>query len=62
MHFFFVGLSMMERLMLTNKLYESRAQYRDHRYITKLVKNFRSHPDIIYIPNKFFYDNELKVY
>ncbi|XP_026480986.1 putative helicase mov-10-B.2, partial [Ctenocephalides felis] len=55
-----LGISLMERLMLTNKLYESKAGHRDEKYITKLVKNFRSHPDIIKIPNKFFYDNELQ--
>lgn len=50
----------MERLISTNTMYESKAGHRDEKYITKLVKNFRSHPDIIKIPNKFFYNNELQ--
>lgn len=28
-------------------------------YITKLLKNYRSHPAILAIPNELFYDNEL---
>ena len=28
-------------------------------YITKLVRNYRSHDDILNIPRKLFYDNEL---
>mmetsp|Transcript_2545 Transcript_2545/g.4761 ORF Transcript_2545/g.4761 Transcript_2545/m.4761 type:complete len:1100 (-) Transcript_2545:102-3401(-) len=31
----------------------------DTRMITKLVKNYRSHPSILTIPNEFFYDNDL---
>jgi len=29
------------------------------RLITKLVNNYRSHPEILLIPNQLFYDNEL---
>jgi helicase MOV-10 len=29
--------------------------------ITKLLKNFRSHEKILALPNRIFYDNELKV-
>lgn len=29
------------------------------KYITKLVKNYRSHKDILAVPNALFYDNEL---
>lgn len=32
----------------------------DNRLITKLLSNYRSHPDIIRLPNEMFYDNELK--
>jgi len=27
--------------------------------LTKLVRNYRSHPDILALPSKLFYDNEL---
>jgi len=30
--------------------------------LTKLVANFRSHPDILKVPNELFYESELKVY
>lgn len=29
-------------------------------YVTKLLQNYRSHPAILEIPNKLFYDNELQ--
>lgn len=32
----------------------------NHKYITQLVKNYRSHPAILSIPNKLFYDNKLE--
>ena len=28
-------------------------------YITKLLRNYRSHPEIIRVSNELFYDNEL---
>lgn len=28
-------------------------------YITKLIRNYRSHPDIIRVSNELFYDDEL---
>lgn len=30
------------------------------RYITKLIQNYRSHPALIHVSNKLFYNNELK--
>lgn len=30
------------------------------KYITQLVKNYRSHPAILSIPNALFYDNKLE--
>ena len=32
----------------------------DPRLITKLVKNFRSHTELLTVPNQLFYDNELE--
>lgn len=32
----------------------------NQKYITQLVKNYRSHPAILEIPNKLFYDNKLE--
>ncbi|CAL8319741.1 unnamed protein product [Merluccius merluccius] len=33
----------------------------DPRFVTKLLSNYRSHPDILKIPNMLFYDGELQV-
>ena len=33
----------------------------DPRVATKLVQNYRSHPDILTLPNRLFYDGSLKV-
>ena len=35
------------------------AKPRDPRLITKLVRNFRSHPDLISLPSRLFYEGEL---
>ena len=39
----------------------SEAHY-DQRIVTKLLQNYRSHPYILELPNKMFYDQELKVH
>ena len=31
-------------------------------YITKLVRNYRSHPEILRLPNALFYDGELQAH
>jgi len=31
----------------------------DDRLVVKLLRNYRSHPDILHIPNRSFYDGEL---
>lgn len=51
------GHSLLERLRTTYvNMYES-----DPEYMTMLVQNFRSDPDILSIPNELFYGNNLKV-
>ncbi|XP_072026794.1 putative helicase MOV-10 [Amphiura filiformis] len=60
-------LSLLERLMTQNPLYtrkesdESKEIY-DSRILTKLIRNYRSHPAILKLPNQMFYDNELQVH
>ncbi|XP_030634044.1 putative helicase mov-10-B.1 [Chanos chanos] len=59
-----LGLSLLERLMRENLLYQKSTgsgQY-DRRFVTKLLRNYRSHPAILRIPNEMFYDNELQVF
>lgn len=53
--------SFMERLF-EKQLYKRDAvtdQY-NPKYISQLVKNYRSHPAILAIPNQLFYDNKLE--
>ncbi|XP_053613519.1 putative helicase mov-10-B.1 isoform X2 [Plodia interpunctella] len=50
-----LGTSLLERLHRTYKnLYSN-----DNNYITMLIKNFRSDPDILAIPNRLFYNDNL---
>ncbi|KAL6457776.1 hypothetical protein MHYP_G00330060 [Metynnis hypsauchen] len=59
------GLSLLERLMTQNSLYQKTrdgCQAYDSRFVTKLLRNYRSHPAILKIPNELFYDNELQVF
>ncbi|XP_052789741.1 putative helicase MOV-10 [Mya arenaria] len=55
-----LDVSFMERMMRDIGEY-SRGEdgVYDNRYITKLVRNYRSHDDIIYVPRALFYDGEL---
>ena len=32
----------------------------NYRCITKLVRNFRSHPNLLTVPKELFYNNELE--
>lgn len=48
----------MERLMECEPYQKVKNKY-NSRYITKLVRNYRSQKPILHIPNKLFYDNEL---
>lgn len=56
-------MSLLERLMTQCGLYQKDPETLEYNssYITKLVNNYRSHKDILFIPNLLFYDNELKV-
>lgn len=56
--FCFLDKSLLERYMIDQEVY---AKPYDERIITKLLNNYRSHPDILYLPNKLFYDDELVV-
>ncbi|XP_035677292.1 putative helicase MOV-10 [Branchiostoma floridae] len=57
------AMSLLERLMTQCPLYQrgEDGQY-DSRVLTKLVRNYRSHPAILKEPNNMFYDGELEVY
>ncbi|KAG5876119.1 hypothetical protein JTB14_024493 [Gonioctena quinquepunctata] len=51
---------MIEKLLDTCEIYSKEGiQSYDAQYVTKLVKNYRSHKTILEIPNRLFYDNEL---
>lgn len=56
-------MSLLERLMTQSDIYhrDPNDNEYDDRVITKLVTNYRSHEVLLHIPNKLFYDNELKV-
>lgn len=41
------------------KLYQPTPEY-DPRFITFLVKNYRSHASILFVPNRLFYGNRLE--
>ncbi|XP_017335051.1 putative helicase mov-10-B.1 isoform X1 [Ictalurus punctatus] len=60
-----LGLSLLERLMTQISLYQKNQDGRqgyDSCFVTKLLRNYRSHPAILKIPNELFYDNELQVF
>jgi helicase MOV-10 len=53
-----LATSLLERLMAL-PLYSRRATGYDGRCITKLVRNFRSHPALLKLPARLFYSEEL---
>ncbi|KAI1893092.1 hypothetical protein AGOR_G00140310 [Albula goreensis] len=59
-----LGLSLLERLMKHNRLYKKDGEtgLYDNRFVTKLLRNYRSHPAILKLPNEMFYEGELQVY
>ena len=55
-------ISLLERLSLHNLYQRNSSRFQDHydpMLVTKLVRNYRSHPDILKIPSKLFYYDEL---
>ncbi|XP_068193715.1 putative helicase mov-10-B.2 isoform X2 [Antennarius striatus] len=56
-----MGVSFLERLMKDFSLYQKNEDAFDNRFVTKLLRNYRSHPAILKIPNDLFYDGELQV-
>ncbi|KAK7884271.1 hypothetical protein WMY93_027394 [Mugilogobius chulae] len=57
---FGMGLSLLERLMTNFPLYQKNNDMFDNRFVTKLLRNYRSHPAILEIPNELFYERELQ--
>ena len=58
-YFTFSGQSILERLMKLELYKKGRNNMYDPRYITKLRRNYRSHPAIIRVSNELYYDNDL---
>jgi hypothetical protein len=52
-------ISMLERLMDRCEAYKKDSNKYNPRALTKLLKNYRSHPVIMHQPNVMFYDGEL---
>ncbi|KAJ0023976.1 hypothetical protein NQD34_003875 [Periophthalmus magnuspinnatus] len=59
-----LGISLLERLMTQNDLYQKTTDsgHFDTRFVTKLLRNYRSHAAILKVPNEMFYENELQVF
>lgn len=55
-----MGVSLLERMMNDFPLYQKDEGEFDNRFVTKLLRNYRSHPAILKIPNELFYDGELQ--
>ncbi|CAN0181281.1 unnamed protein product [Lampetra planeri] len=54
--------SLIERLMMENPLYQKSSDgFFNRSFVTKLLKNYRSHPAILELPNTLFYEGELQV-
>ncbi|XP_067448390.1 putative helicase mov-10-B.2 [Thunnus thynnus] len=56
-----MGVSLLERMMNDFTLYQKEEGVFNNRFVTKLLRNYRSHPAILKIPNELFYDGELQV-
>uniref|UniRef100_A0A8C8SHY1 RNA helicase n=1 Tax=Pelusios castaneus TaxID=367368 RepID=A0A8C8SHY1_9SAUR len=55
-----LGISLLERLMLHNSLYQKGEQSYNPQFVTKLLRNYRSHAAILKVPNEQFYEGELQ--
>uniref|UniRef100_A0A8C2ZIB9 RNA helicase n=1 Tax=Cyclopterus lumpus TaxID=8103 RepID=A0A8C2ZIB9_CYCLU len=55
-----MGVSLLERLMKDFSLYRKDEGVFNSRFVTKLLRNYRSHPAILKVPNELFYDEELQ--
>ncbi|XP_032216611.1 helicase MOV-10 isoform X2 [Mustela erminea] len=55
-----LGYSLLERLLTYNTLYKKGSSGYDPQFITKLLRNYRSHPTILDIPNRLYYEGELQ--
>lgn len=57
-----LDMSLLERLMTQNTLYQKdpKANVYNQKFVTKLLRNYRSHRSILEMPNKQFYDGELQ--
>uniref|UniRef100_A0A3Q3WG79 RNA helicase n=1 Tax=Mola mola TaxID=94237 RepID=A0A3Q3WG79_MOLML len=55
-----MGLSLLERLMNDFPLYQKNEGMFNNHFVTKLLRNYRSHPAILKIPKELLYDGELQ--
>ncbi|KAM4571551.1 putative helicase mov-10-B.1 [Fundulus diaphanus] len=55
-----MGVSLLERLMTDIPLYQKVEGVYNNCFVTKLLRNYRSHPTILKIPNERFYEGELQ--
>ncbi|XP_048951726.1 helicase MOV-10 isoform X8 [Canis lupus dingo] len=55
-----LGYSLLERLLTYNALYKKGSNGYNPQFITKLLRNYRSHPTILDIPNQLYYEGELQ--
>jgi hypothetical protein len=56
---FGLATSLLERLSKRPLYSRGEGGVYDHRVVTKLLRNYRSHPQILKLPNDFFYNSEL---
>ncbi|XP_063688478.1 helicase MOV-10-like [Bolinopsis microptera] len=59
-----LSMSLLERYMSCD-VYERKEQFRDNSFydpilLTKLIRNYRSHSELLIVPSQLFYDNELE--
>ncbi|XP_070558236.1 putative helicase MOV-10 [Ptychodera flava] len=58
-----LGKSLLERFMCDCQVYQREEnQPYNSEVLTKLIRNYRSHPEILKLPNELFYEGELQVF